>query len=281
MIGDPPFDTSDLRVGENRLACPQCDRGPKDKALAVRREADGRVVWRCHRCGWSGAAGRETQAAAPMRKAPKATAKHQGGLAPWAAREWAAAQPLHGAALAYLKARACCIPPEDGHLRCNPALQHPSGYSGTGLVALVTDARTGQPISLHRTWVLGNGEKAPLETPRLLAAGHRKAGGVIRLWPRQNGQPLGIAEGIETALSLAWADLAVWAAIDAGNLAQLPVLPGSPELLIAVDADPAGEAAAAECATRWCAAGRRVRLVRPDAGDNDLNDTAQKYAGHE
>jgi hypothetical protein len=122
--------------------------------------------------------------------------------APWAAREWAAAQPLHGAALAYLQARACRIPPEGSHLRCNPALQHPSGYTGPGLVALVTDARTGQPISLHRTWVLASGEKAPLETPRLLAAGHRKAGGVIRLFPMERGQPLGICEGIETALSL-------------------------------------------------------------------------------
>ncbi|MDY0328910.1 MAG: toprim domain-containing protein [Thiomonas sp.] len=276
-----PFNAATLRTGENRLPCPQCDRGPKDKALSVRVEDDGRMVWTCHRCGWSGAAGRETQPAAPARPPSKAATKHRAGLAPWADREWATAQPIHGAALAYLKARACCIPPEGSHLRYNPSLHHPSGYTGPGLVALVTDARTGQPISLHRTWVRADGEKAPLEAPRLLAAGHRKAGGVIRLWPRQSGQPLGIAEGIETALSLAHADVAAWAAIDAGNLAALPVLPGVPELLIAVDADPAGEAAAAECSSRWLAAGRRVRLVRPDAGDNDLNDTAQKYAGHE
>ncbi|MDD5000802.1 MAG: toprim domain-containing protein [Thiomonas arsenitoxydans] len=280
MTAAPPFDIAELRIGENRLSCPQCDRGPKDKALAVRREGDGRVVWRCHRCGWSGAAGRETQPAAPRSKPAKPT-PHRDGLAPWAAREWAAAQPLHGAALAYLQARACRIPPQDSHLRCNPALQHPSGYTGPGLVALVTDARTGQPISLHRTWVLASGEKAPLETPRLLAAGHRKAGGVIRLFPMERGQPLGIAEGVETALSLAHADLPTWAAIDAGNLAALPVLRGVPELVIGVDADPAGEAAAKECSTRWLAAGRRVRLVRPDPGCGDLNDVARMYAAHE
>lgn len=281
MSDRPPFDASDLRVGENRLSCWQCDRGPRDTALAVRLEADGSLKGFCHRCRLSFAYGRETQAAAPVRKASKATPKHHDGLAPWAAREWAAAQPLHGAALAYLQARSCCIPPEGSHLRCNPALQHPCGYTGPGLVGLVSDARTGQPISLHRTWVLASGEKAALETPRLLAAGHRKAGGVIRLWPRQSGQPLGIAEGIETALSLAWAVSPAWAAIDAGNLAALPVLPGVPELLIAVDADPAGEAASAECSTRWLAAGRRVRLVRPDAGCSDLNDVAQLYAGNE
>ena len=280
MTDAPPFDVAGLRVGENRLPCPQCDRGPKDKALAVRREADGRVVWRCHRCGWSGASGRETRPAAPPPK-PAKPERHTDGLAPWAAREWAAAQPLHGAALAYLKARACCIPPEGSHLRCNLTLRHPSGYVGPGLVALVTDARTAQPISLHRTWVLASGEKAPIDTPRLLAAGHRKAGGVIRLYPREKGQPLGVAEGIETAQSLAWAEVPVWAAIDAGNLAQFPVLPGVPELLIAVDADPAGEAASAECAARWRAAGRRTRLVRPDEGCSDLNDVAMLHAGNE
>ncbi|CQR41705.1 conserved hypothetical protein [Thiomonas sp. CB3] len=97
----------------------------------------------------------------------------------------------------------------------------------------------------------------------------------------ERGQPLGIAEGVETALSLAHADLPTWAAIDAGNLAALPVLRGVPELVIGVDADPAGEAAAKECSTRWLAAGRRVRLVRPDPGCGDLNDVARMYAAHE
>lgn len=201
--------------------------------------------------------------------------------APWAEREWAAAQPLHGAALAYLQARACCIPPEGSHLRCNPALQHPSGYSGPGLVALVTDARSGQPISLHRTWVCANGEKAPLETPRLLAAGHRKAGGVIRLYPHRAGEALGICEGIETALSLAWGLDSCWAAIDAGNLASFPVLPGVPGLCIGVDRDPAGEAAAQQCGVRWAIAGRAALLVRPAEGLSDLNDVARVHSGNE
>ena len=148
-------------------------------------------------------------------------------------------------------------------------------------MALITDEQTGHPLSLHRTWILPDGRKAVVEPPRLLLKGCPKAGGVIRLWPEVQGQPLGIAEGVETALSLAWAVVPAWAAIDAGNLGALHVVRGVPELLIAVDADLAGEGAAAECAARWAAAGRRVRLVRPEAGDSDLNDTAQKYSGHE
>ena len=39
--------------GEHRASCPECDRGPKDDALAVRMDDDG-ATWLCHRCGWSG-----------------------------------------------------------------------------------------------------------------------------------------------------------------------------------------------------------------------------------
>jgi len=276
----PPYDIASLRRAENRLPCPQCDRGPRDDALAVRLEDDGRMVWNCHRCGFSGAWREASQRAAEPQRRPAKAAPHPDGLARWASALWIGAKPLQGVALAYLQARACRIPPPTGHLRCDPALAHPSGYAGPGLIGLVTDARTGHPISLHRTWVAADGSKAPLERPRLLAPGHRKAGGVIRLFPHHPGAPLGIAEGVETALSLAHADVACWSCIDAGNLAALPVLPGVPELWIGVDADPAGEAAAAECAARWRAAGRRVLLVRPDPGFNDLNDLVKCYAGN-
>jgi hypothetical protein len=278
-VNSPPFDIGSLRRGENRLPCPQCDRGPKDDALAARLEDDGRVIWRCHRCGFSGA-WREAAAHAAAAK-PSKPATRPDGLARWAAGVWAAAKPLEGVPLAYLRSRCCKIPPPGSHLRCDPQLVHPCGHIGPGLVALVTDARSAQPISLHRTWVAADGSKAPIERPRLLASNHRKAGGVIRLYAHQPGEPLGIAEGIETALSLAHADVPVWSCIDAGNLATLPVLPGVTELLIGVDADPAGEAAAAECAARWRAAGRRVLLVRPDPGFGDLNDVARAYAGNE
>lgn len=40
--------------GTVRAACPQCDRGPRDDALAVTEDERG-IVWCCHRCGWRGA----------------------------------------------------------------------------------------------------------------------------------------------------------------------------------------------------------------------------------
>ena len=85
-----------------------------------------------------------------------------------------------------------------------------------------------------------------------------------------------MAEGIESALSLAWAFVPVWAAVDAGNLAALPVLAGIEALTIAADADPAGQAAAQTCATRWAAAGRTVAVTRQR--QNDITDLVQEVA---
>jgi putative DNA primase/helicase len=103
---------------------------------------------------------------------------------------------------AYLDARLCAIPPQDGDLRYDPTARHPSGHVGPCLIALVTDAIDCTPISLHRTWVNPDGTKADVDKPKLLLGdNHRKSGGVVRLWPDDAVcYGLGIAEGIETAL---------------------------------------------------------------------------------
>lgn len=173
----------------------------------------------------------------------------------------------------YLRARCCRLPPADGDLRWHASLRHPSGYRGPALVALISDARTREPMSLHRTWIQANGQKAEIDPPRLLLSGHAKVGGVIRLWPDESvSHGLGIAEGIETALSLAHAMPPVWSLIDAGNLAAFPVMSGISALTIAADHDPAGQRAAEACGMRWAAAGATVRVVLPPEPGADLND---------
>lgn len=175
---------------------------------------------------------------------------------------WQSLGPVREVGRAYLEARRCIVPPADGDLRFDPAARHPGGYTGPCLVALVTDALSGVATSLHRTWVSPDGTKADIDRPRMLLGGHRKAGGVIRLWPDESVTAgLGIAEGVETALSLAHAYQPVWACIDAGNLQRFPVLPGVESLTIAVDNDPDGIASANECAERWAQEDRDVALV--------------------
>ena len=87
---------------------------------------------------------------------------------------------------------------------------------------------------------------------------------------------MAIAEGIETALSLAWAYKPVWSCIDAGHVAAMPVLPGVETLVIGADNDPAGQKAATECAERWAAADVEVLVTRQAA--NDLNDVLKELA---
>ena len=199
------------------------------------------------------------------------------GMSDWALRLWGhECEPLSGVALEYLKCRRCAIPPADGDLRYHTLLKHPSGYVGPALVALITDVHTQKPLSLHRTWITATG-KADITPARLLLKDHPIKNGVIRLSPDDHVNALlGIAEGIETALSLAWAPMPVWATIDAGHMAKFPVLRGITTLVVAQDQDPAGIAAASSCAHRYAAAGCDVRVTRQAV--NDLNDVLTEVA---
>ena len=190
--------------------------------------------------------------------------------------------PLHrsltsGIAVDYLRSRNCVIPPRDGDLRWHPNLLHQSGYEGAALVGLVTHVETGEQMSLHRTWITATG-KADVDPNRMLLGGHTSKHGVIRLYPDEYASiGLGIAEGIETALSLAHEYQPVWAAINAGNMGSIPVLNGIECLTIAVDTDDAGRSATESLSRRWHEAGIKVRHFRVEHGD--LNDHLEVRCG--
>lgn len=222
-------------------------------------------------------------APAPAPRAVEPVQRQHDTLSDHGRKLWSESRPLVGTiGAAYLLARRCVVPPADGDLRFHPARKHPHGdYIGPALVALVSDIVTGEPISLHTTFICADGTKpANLPGPaRLLLGGHRKAGGCVRLWPNDAvATGLGIGEGIETVLSLAHAYRPAWSLIDAGNLGAFPVLPGIEALVIAQDNDPAGRAAASDCAVRWSAAGCTVALVSAAHDGADLNDTAKEAA---
>ena len=162
----------------------------------------------------------------------------------------------------------------DSHLRWHPSLRHPCGHIGPALVGLVTNTVTISAMSLHKTWLAADGSgKAAIERPRMLLAGHRKCGGVIRLWPDDSVTcGLTVAEGIETALTAARGFTPVWATIDAGNLSAFPILPGVECLTVCVDYDPAGLRAWASVSQRWTEAGREVRHWISEHPGDDLND---------
>jgi putative DNA primase/helicase len=256
------------RPGTHRGACPRCGRA-KDDAMGVTVLQDGGAVWHCFRCGWAGAWRPREAVPKKTADAVRATilAATSDSLAPSWSNFWQGCLPLTAESPArhYLLGRGCALPPND--VRWHPRAWHPvERRDMPTVVALITDVITGQPISLHFTFIAPDGSgKASMDRPRLYLGRHRKAGGVIRLWADDEVTTgLVVGEGIETVLSAARAFTPAWSCLDAANLAAFPVLAGIESLTILADDDAAGEQAATACAMRWTAAGREARVWRRD-----------------
>jgi hypothetical protein len=271
--------------------CPaHADRTP---SLAIRELDDGRVLINC----FAGCAPGDVLAAIGLSLAdlspldyrasqnrthrPDMPVKRTSSLPlEWSERAesiWRRTLPLRGSlGERYIAHRRGVIPPRDSHLRYLP----PSGEYPPSLCAAVSDAQTGKLISLHFTRLAADGEgKAGTDRDKLLLVRHRKRGGVIRLWPDETvSTGLAIAEGIESALGAAHRYMPVWGAVDAGNLAALPVLAGIECLMIFADHDEAGTRAAQQCAARWRAAGIEVHVWRPRTTGEDACDVARRVS---
>jgi putative DNA primase/helicase len=86
---------------------------------------------------------------------------------------------------------------------------------------------------------------------------------------------LGFAEGIETSLSVmtafnrtgSWYRPPVWAALDAGNMGDLPVVDGIDTVLVYADRGRVGEQAADTLAQRWTYAERDVFVALAPVDD--------------
>jgi hypothetical protein len=236
---------------------------------------------------WGG--DREATDPPPRRHPPAPPPEQYETLSSWGRRIWAECEPITATDPAgrYLVARGCALPPADGGLRRHPHLRHGNGHVGPAMVGLVTDVRDPDRwLNLHRTWIDPNRPGRKMfhgwpcgSEPRLLLKDHRKLSGVIRLWPDSTvTAALGIAEGIETALTLARVFRPVWSVLDANNLKAFPVLPGVESITVCVDHDDAGLKAFDALCERWTAAGREVRKVLAPRSGDDFNDWARRDA---
>lgn len=182
---------------------------------------------------------------------------------------WREAQPIIGSiAEAYLRGRGitCALPDS---LRFHPDCWHPSAQRVPAMVARID----GLPrLAVHRTYLRPDGSgKADLDPPKAMLGA--ALGGAVRLTVAQG--PLVVAEGIETALSLASGLLCrpatVWACLSTSGMAGLR-LPDSPHrLTIATDGDEPGKAAGRKLAERASAMGWTVSLLPAPEG-RDWND---------
>lgn len=225
----------------------------------------------------------------PRKESNEALPDRHDVLSPWGWRLWESGRPVTPGDVAgrYLLGRRCALPGSHA-VRWVPSLPYGPDKAFPALLALITDATDGaRALNVHRTWLAHDGSgKAPVDRPRLLLKGHRKAGGVIRLsHDDEVTHGIGIGEGIETCLtvlSAGWGP--IWCCVDAGNVKGFSVLDGIDAVTVFGDYDrmdpktgkrPGVEAANA-CADRWTAAGREARVLFPPTEGTDFNDWAQE-----
>jgi hypothetical protein len=146
---------ADERPGKHRLPCPECGKGAGDDALELTVTPRRWTFWKCWRCAWEG--GAPLDEPAPRSGAPPRPRLVEprpipspSGLSPVAEALLRGCCAITAASIAggYFRARGCRLPEND--VFWHPALRHPSGHVGPAIVAVVTDALTGERISLHR-----------------------------------------------------------------------------------------------------------------------------------
>ena len=142
------------------------------------------------------------------------------------------------------------------------------------MVAIVSD-HSGKPVTMHRTFLRPDGlAKAEMQAPRKLMPGPLPDGSAVRLSDFTTGT-LGIAEGIETAMSAsALYQIPVWASINAAMMAKWVPPEGAEEVAIFADNDPkfGGQAAAYGLAHRLAVKGIPVTVNVPAFVGSDFND---------
>ena len=273
--------------------CPCC--GGKDRFRYDDRGGNG--TWFCTHCG----AGNGVDLIMKVKNLPFIDAKqeiekHIGAAAvvtPRASRTdaeteerrrdqmaalWGRARPLDGEDVAsrYLIARGVFLAEWPLFLRAVDDLPHYSeAKERTVHPAMLAKfaAADGKSSILHRTYLDAFGRKADVDKQKMLMPGKVPMGGAVRLFPA--GDTLGIAEGIETALSAAMIfGVPVWSALSSGPL--LKWIPPKTTRAVMIfgdnDANYAGQNAAYSLAYRLKTEGLHVDVRIPDQTGDDWND---------
>ncbi|MEI4473354.1 DUF7146 domain-containing protein [Frigidibacter sp. MR17.24] len=185
---------------------------------------------------------------------------------------WREAVPIEGTpAEAYLRWRGISAP-LGASLRFHGFCWHgPTAKRLPAMVALIEGAGR---AAVHRTYLAPDGHgraDVPEGTAKMMLGA--AAGGAVRVADAQSS--LVVAEGIETALSLASgllrAPAAIWAALSTSGMQRLN-LPDHPgRLTIATDGDDPGQAAGKALAVRAAALGWSVSMLPAPLG-RDWND---------
>lgn len=153
---------------------------------------------------------------------------------------------------------------DDGTLTCHPAM-----------ITKVADT-DGNGSAIHRTYLTNDGHKANVPTVKKVV-GSLPPSSAVRLLPADS--TLGIAEGIETALSASvMFGIPVWAAVSAGGIEKWTPPFGIERVTVFGDNDlnGTGQAASWSLAKRLMASGVAVDVRIPEMPGHDWNDIQQE-----
>jgi putative DNA primase/helicase len=167
------------------------------------------------------------------------------------------------------------VPPD---IKYHPGLYHTDGATNQTFPVMVSVIRApdGTGLTLHRTYLTLDGQKASVEPAKKMMPGKRLNGGAVRLSLVQ--EVLGLAEGIENALEACRRfSVPVWAATNAVLLEQFVPPEGVRKLIVFGDLDSSftGQAAAYSLAKRLHREKYEVEVVLPDQVDKDWCDLRQ------
>lgn len=275
-----------LMDGGRRALIPGPLHSPKDRSVSLLETEDGRILihcfspkddWRAVRRALAENGLLDTNAEAePRHRTPRRIVAQPASedRIMRAQRIWNESQPIRcSAASVYLHNRAIShdLARSDA-LRFHPAMTSlDDRLRRPALVAAISDAN-GALQGVQVTLLTRHGTaKAPVPTPRRIIG--RLMGGAVRL--SDAGDALAVGEGVETMLSASTAlHTPVWAALTSANLARFQPPPWVRRLLIVIDSDAAGRAAAAALRSRVEAA-IDVEFVATPNGFNDWNDWAR------
>jgi len=185
---------------------------------------------------------------------------------------WTASLPIAGTpAQHYLQNRGIWLNNIPSTLRAHPGLPYVHGKERSFfgrfpcLLAPVRNVRR-ELVTLHRIFVSEDGQKAPVPDPKKMMSQCRElSGAAIQLFEAE-GDTLGVAEGIETALAAhAISQMPVWSTISAVLMEQLEVPPHIKRVVIWADRDTSerGIQAASVLAERLEKKGIHVEVYLP------------------
>lgn len=265
-------------------ACPMC--GGTDRWRFIDRRGSG--DWHCNQCGhgsgidlamqflkleFRAVAERIELVIGDARKTEPKKRTDEAALRRAMAALWNAGKRVERGDLVaqYLANRGIILTRFPSSLRLVASARFDQAQSFPAMLAQVVSP-DGTAAQVHRTYLDGKGCKAPVEPPRKLMPGLLPPGSAVRLGPAE--LELGIAEGIETALSASRLfGHPVWAALNAGNLERFIPPPETKRLVIYGDNDAkhVGQAAAYALAKRLSLKIIVDVMIAPKAG-TDWND---------